>query len=246
MENWSELRDAYGPADKIPELLDRLSPDPSAEVWGELWQRICHQGSVFSASFAAIPYLCRAAASWRPEERPMVLSLAGAILAGDTQAPQFANMRSSYSDHVAQLRELGAESLNVIAIPPEDLIHLLQATVAFESSTFWATGFDRLAGGEFEALCPHCETLLFVAIGEYGFFTSYEDYALQTAVAKGRLRASSPRELSGVGKNLYDRAIGGGHDALANLITYVFGEAECAKCSRSFSLPERIEAVHAA
>jgi len=33
--NWNELRDAYGSAAGLPDLLANLEPDPKAPVWGD-------------------------------------------------------------------------------------------------------------------------------------------------------------------------------------------------------------------
>jgi hypothetical protein len=64
---WGELRDAYGSAAKIPELLRQLSAlptdDGSAEPWFSLWSALAHQGDVYSASFAAVPHVIEAIAS---------------------------------------------------------------------------------------------------------------------------------------------------------------------------------------
>lgn len=64
---WSELRDAYGSAAKIPELLRQLSAFPSddgsSEPWFSLWSALAHQGDVYSGSFAAVPYVIAAIAS---------------------------------------------------------------------------------------------------------------------------------------------------------------------------------------
>jgi hypothetical protein len=64
---WGELRDAYGSAAKIPELLRQLSSLPddkgNSEPWFSLWSALAHQGDVYSASFAAIPYVIAALAS---------------------------------------------------------------------------------------------------------------------------------------------------------------------------------------
>lgn len=64
---WSELRDAYGSAIKIPELLRQLSGSPSdngtSEPWFSLWSALAHQGDVYSASFAAVPHVIEAIAS---------------------------------------------------------------------------------------------------------------------------------------------------------------------------------------
>jgi hypothetical protein len=64
---WSELRDAYGGAARIPELLRQLSALPSdnggSEPWFSLWSALAHQGDVYSASFAAVPHVIEAIAS---------------------------------------------------------------------------------------------------------------------------------------------------------------------------------------
>jgi len=246
MSEWNELQDAYGPATEIPKLLERLSPDARNKVWGELWQRICHQGSVYSASFAAIPSLTNAAARWRPEDRPMVLALAAAIFAGDNQSSDFAHMRATYANELSSLRALTAETLRTNGIAREDFIYVLQAALAFDGIRPWDLTLDRLNDGEFEAICPNCGTPLFVAIGDYGVFTSFEDYALNENVRKGMLYPAQASELTGVGQRLYYSALEGGHPDVAEMLTYLFGTAECAGCGQQFVLPTSIEREYAA
>ncbi len=61
--HWNELRHAYGGAGNIPGLLRTLkaSPGPksgaSDEPWFTLWSSLCHQGDVYTASYAAIPHI---------------------------------------------------------------------------------------------------------------------------------------------------------------------------------------------
>jgi len=62
---WSELRHAYGGATDIPALLRQLSSFPSEssyqdEPWLTLWSSLCHQGDVYSASFASVPHIVSA------------------------------------------------------------------------------------------------------------------------------------------------------------------------------------------
>lgn len=54
MTDWSQLSHAYGTAEDIPGLLDRLEPDPRSPVWNDLWSSLCHQGTVYTASYAAL------------------------------------------------------------------------------------------------------------------------------------------------------------------------------------------------
>ena len=83
MTDWSSLQHAHGEAADVPALLDRLSPGPDGDVGEALWSRLCHQGRVYSASFAVLPALASAAERWSPARRVEALVLAACILASD-------------------------------------------------------------------------------------------------------------------------------------------------------------------
>ncbi|SPJ72256.1 uncharacterized protein FTOL_01984 [Fusarium torulosum] len=58
--NWSQLTHAYGPADDVPLLLRQLqSTDPKLYLpaLDECWSSIYHQGTRYSASAQAVPFL---------------------------------------------------------------------------------------------------------------------------------------------------------------------------------------------
>jgi hypothetical protein len=60
--NWDALEHAYGSASDIPGLLATARTDlrPGHEVestWFKLWSALCHQGDIYSASYAAVPEL---------------------------------------------------------------------------------------------------------------------------------------------------------------------------------------------
>jgi hypothetical protein len=64
---WGRLRHAYGDALDIPVLLRALglSTGPKKgyqdEPWFSLWSSLCHQGDVYTASYAAVPHIVRIA-----------------------------------------------------------------------------------------------------------------------------------------------------------------------------------------
>ena len=64
---WAQLRHAYGEAVDIPGLLQTLKSSPGPkngyqdEPWYSLWSSLCHQGDVYTASYAAVPHLVRIA-----------------------------------------------------------------------------------------------------------------------------------------------------------------------------------------
>ena len=62
IESWTKLNHAYGEASDIPELLQKLADYPTEETYKSepyysLWSALCHQGDVYSASYAALPYI---------------------------------------------------------------------------------------------------------------------------------------------------------------------------------------------
>ena len=65
---WHTLSHAYGSAGDVPALLDRARSDTrpshiSGSTWFDLWSALCHQGDVYSASYAAAPSLVEIADS---------------------------------------------------------------------------------------------------------------------------------------------------------------------------------------
>ncbi|HEY4416865.1 MAG TPA: hypothetical protein VGO57_14335 [Verrucomicrobiae bacterium] len=61
---WNQLRHAYGAASDIPDLLRQLESFPphdgiKAPPYFMLWSSLCHQGDVYTASYAAVPHIIR-------------------------------------------------------------------------------------------------------------------------------------------------------------------------------------------
>ncbi|WP_405817557.1 hypothetical protein OG241_23470 [Streptomyces sp. NBC_01390] len=60
--DWSRLRHAYGSAEDVPALLRDLASaveETAAEAEQELWSSIVHQGTVYTATAVAVPFLAR-------------------------------------------------------------------------------------------------------------------------------------------------------------------------------------------
>lgn len=82
---WSQLEHAYGAASDIPGLLRTLysSTGPGAghdsEPWFGLWSRLCHQGDVYSASYATVPHIVEIASRTRSPIDPSFFLLPSAI-----------------------------------------------------------------------------------------------------------------------------------------------------------------------
>jgi hypothetical protein len=62
---WQELKHAYGSAADIPGLLEVLREESTEEerkeAWEEVWSALCHQETVYEATYAAVPHLVEVA-----------------------------------------------------------------------------------------------------------------------------------------------------------------------------------------
>ncbi|MER5642710.1 hypothetical protein ABT095_37960 [Kitasatospora sp. NPDC002227] len=100
---------------------------------------------------------------------------------------------------------------------------------------------DNLVQGEYEVECLDCEVSLFIVLGEDGFFSCSDDYALRD-VERTPLRPADPAELEGLAKQLHDRALADGQPVVALRLTYLFGRAACTDCGTVFSVADSVVA----
>lgn len=133
---WRRLRDAFGLAFQVPDMLRQLADAPPSDDWRaepyfSLWSHLCHQGDVYPASFAALPHLvarCEADAAGTHWD---VLHLAVAIenarlTKGMTVQEDFAQ---AYADAVGRLPQ--AASAMLLAQPSEpSLVGVAAAALA--------------------------------------------------------------------------------------------------------------------
>lgn len=241
MTDWSTLTHAYGDATDLPALLARLSPDPDADVWYELWSRLCHQGTVYSASFAALPALANAAEQWKPAERAQSLALAAAILASDDVQGCRDDLLSPVAWVVPHFQQLCRDSLAEGGTSQTEFIHLMQAARASDGDPFWGQQLDHLASGEFSGVCPSCGTDLYLVIGEHGFFTTAEEWIRRPETHRTAIEPNG-RALPGVGRWLFETARRAHQQEVAGWIPYVFGNGVCPKCDRIFAVADAIGA----
>jgi hypothetical protein len=231
MTDWSQLRHAYGPADDIPGLLAQAEPDMDSPMWEELWSRLCHQGTVYSASPAALPGLTEMAGRWSPADRTMPLVLAAAIVARVAEADV------GYPSEIARLTALTEETLVSSPLDSDTYVYLLQALLAFEGVEVWGEELDRLNDEEFEVRCPHCFEDSSVEVS-----SSFAARMRDSGDDRPPLVPADPAELMGIGKRLYERATADGQPDIATKFTYVFGRADCPACGERFRVDEAVAA----
>lgn len=90
MTDWASLRSCYGSAENVPDLLraaERSGGD-FGDAWDAVWNELYHQGTVYSASYAAIPILTAMSLRQQPRGYMASLHLAGAIIATNDGPPE--------------------------------------------------------------------------------------------------------------------------------------------------------------
>ena len=251
--DWNSLKHAYGNAADTPALLGKLTPDAQASVWEELWSRLCHQDTVYSASFAALPTFVDVAEQWTPKDRIQILSLAAAILAStDVHGGSRDDFVRPVAWVVPRFRHLCRQSLAEIGLPAHEFIYLLQAARSFEGDQFWGHELDHLASGEFPGTCPNCGVDLYLVIGEYGFFATAEEWVQRPGKKPGTIEPRpgirrtpiKPNNavLPVVGQFLCEQALAAQQEDVAFWIRHVFGTSKCPSCCCDFDVQDAIVA----
>jgi hypothetical protein len=83
--DWSAVADAYGPATRVPALLRAAAsgePDHRQFAYELLYQTIWHQGDVYSATAAAIPFLYKLLEAEGPHDKQAIAGLLAMIAEG--------------------------------------------------------------------------------------------------------------------------------------------------------------------
>jgi len=234
MPNWKELKHAYGSAEDLPGILSDLKPDPKAPAWAALWDRICHQGTTYSASPAVLPILLGAASSWDSAARAMPLALAGSIVS----SPQ-SNL-AGYETSVEALRALALDTVKARDLTRTDRIYVMQSALALEGDRLWGRKLDHLVDGEFPGSCTACRKDLFLVIGEHGFFTAVGDWVRHREVSRVEIRASEKEELPALGRWLYGVCTEANDSVLGEWVLHLFGVSQCPECNQSFEVAAAI------
>lgn len=225
MTDWHALQDAYGSAEAIEGLLERADTG-HGDVWDELWSRLCHQGTVYSASYAALPRLAELAGRRDPSGYVEPLFLATSIVTSTAVTTVDVDVRARYADVIRDLHVV-AERAVALAGDDTDFVYRVQALIATEMDGAWGSRLVVLADQELELACPSC--------GEH-FLVSLETAPPEVrafddaSVGIGRVIAADPVTLAASEARAYQLAVAQGRRRLAEQMLEVFGDFECPTC----------------
>ena len=165
---WKKLKQAYGSAEGIPELLTQLetarpSVNYQSEPWYSLWSSLCHQGDVYTASYAAIPHIITLALKRPVPERFDFILMSAKIEAmrhKKKSPPLPRDLETAYEEAVRSGYSLVKTSLDHDWSEEEYRV-LLGALAIFKGRP--ALG-NMLLDFDGDCMCPNCETT-FRALG---------------------------------------------------------------------------------
>lgn len=131
---WSELEHAYGRATGVPAMIDALSsPDPEDREWAidALFASINHQGSVYSASKPAVPFLLALAARPDIEGRDGIVRLIAGLAVGDPRWWLVAELENAGTPALAAVSEGASILLPLLAEPDATLRGMTAHALSF-------------------------------------------------------------------------------------------------------------------
>jgi hypothetical protein len=230
MTDWASLGDAYGSAVHLPELLARAAQSgPGDAVWDELWSRLCHQGTVYSASYAAFPVLAEMSLREEGAAGLEAMHLAAAIIASSNGPEEADVVRQRYRKELAGLREVAERNLSRSG-DDIDFVYGLQAVMAFEDGGVWERNLDRLVDGEVSGECPSCGEDLYLQGPDLR-----ANRAGDAAIARTDLVPGEPDATTIEGRIL-ELARAHQRSEVATRLPYLFGHATCPHCRATIEI----------
>jgi len=151
---WHELRDCFGPADGIPALLRRLRDEP-AEAWHDVYTALCHQGTTYPATYAAVPHAVSFAAGLPPADRLAHLVFVAHVeldRAARTDLAVPADLLAAHDASIEEARRLLPASLFARPWDEAEARHLLTACAVLLRHPRLGRAIDGID----DLRCPEC------------------------------------------------------------------------------------------
>lgn len=231
MIDWVGLRHAYGTAEDMPGLLAAAESSGTdfGPAWNEVWSRLCHQGTVYTASYASLPLLGEIAERHAPAGYVAALDLASAIVASTDGPRDSADVRAECAASLQRLHELAQRNLP-LAHDDTEFVYGLQAVLAFEDGGVWQRNLNYVADDELPIECPYCnEFLVLVLSGQEYVLANYSDGSVaHTVVSPVEPSTGSTEE------RILSTTRSLGRKATADKLRHAFGTLICPNCHECF------------
>ncbi|MBI5231011.1 MAG: hypothetical protein HY876_02475 [Coriobacteriales bacterium] len=242
MTDWASLRHAYGSAADVPGLLaGALTEVDDRQVWDDLWSRLCHQGTVYSASYPALPALAGMASQLPAAGYVEPLALAAAIVASNDGPEDFRGVLRDYPGEIAALRDMAERNLD-LADDDVEFVYALEALMSFEGASPWNRTLHVLADQEMTLECPRCGEQLTISFESMPPTTT----ALDDDLPITPVTPADAAQLYGAAARIQTLALNHGHGAVAKSVLDLSGSTICPACEVTVDLSATLGSADAA
>lgn len=255
-ELWSQLDTPFGNASEIPALLIELQTTYSIDVLDTLcWEYLYHQNTLYSATFATIPYLVSIAEnsndlqyqlynfynlSWVLSELDEEHYNCSTVLRSINDEVLKAEICQSYHKAFDELKVLGECLLNSNTI--QHTIDSLIGLAVINKYYSVAKVFTRSSQGEeFNGICPHCESEFWVVIHDNQFSIVLDSEVLSKKAVYLPVFPNTNLVPSSIVDKSYSSWIPYYIDKLnieelLPIKNHLFGTVQCPACKKEFDL----------
>jgi hypothetical protein len=186
---WHELDHAYGPADNVPALLLALERGEQ-ELWDELVPSLCHQGSVYTASYAAVPHIVRIGAEESLGDQIMFWCFVGAVADSRDAAPLPDDLRAAYEEALVRAEELTLACI-VPGLDEATGLELLIALAGMRRLPAITEALRCLRDETISTTCPRCGSNMRVSTADVPFVVEEDEMVLALGTS-GEMTAPRP------------------------------------------------------
>lgn len=231
---WNELDHAYGPAGDIPDLLRALERGDQ-ELWDELVPALCHQGCVYTATYAAVPHIVRIGSHEPLDDQVAFWSFIGAVVSARETAPVPGYLHAAWAGSLVHAEEM---TLACFAPGLDDAtgLELLIALAGIRRLPAVAETLRLLRTETASTTCPRCGTTMRVSTADVPFVVEEDELTLALGTS-GEMKA--PRAPHPEVRQLAQVARIAGLVDLEHRVAALAKETRCPTCQLEFSLIDR-------
>jgi len=253
---WSALSHAYGSAKNVPGMLRRFRMDGYGEASDDdlLWGHLCHQGTIYTATFAAAPHvMCRVDEQPIEGQVMLVVFMASVCASADT-VHLMEDLRPAFEQSLADAGRKAMELLQQHRLSDSDFAYLLGAAAALHGNSDDLHTLEfALSNGELNAACPECGSQILFETESVPFEARLLEHDDQKPLMTSPTKPVDPPtvvtpreppvqpwplkpEASQIYDWLYGAARRSGHIEIAEKMRSLFGNATCPKCHAEIDL----------
>jgi hypothetical protein len=162
-QRWETLQASPGGTGELAaRLLSQIRDGKGVDAaYAELYEQICHQGTVGEVAYAVVPHLIDIAKQSRPEQQYQPLAQIAAVLTCSVWFPDVcpavpADLHGDYEEAKLQALRLAASRLQNHELDPVESLHMIQLVAIVHGQSTIAILIQRWP----DYTCPSCDEVI--------------------------------------------------------------------------------------